>query len=121
MQVKKAAAPAGFTTVKATGKQFDGLEYRIQVSTLDCTGCGNCQDACPAKTKALEMEPIDTQAEQIPMWNYATTVKIKDNLMNKATVKGSQFCQPLLEFSGACAGCGETPISKPLPNYLAIA
>lgn len=109
---EKAAAPAGFTTVKATGKQFDGLEYRIQVSTLDCTGCGNCQDACPAKTKALEMEPIDTQAEQIPMWNYATTVKIKDNLMNKATVKGSQFCQPLLEFSGACAGCGETPYIK---------
>jgi pyruvate-ferredoxin/flavodoxin oxidoreductase len=58
------------------------------------------------------MEPIDTQAEQIPMWNYATTVKIKDNLMNKATVKGSQFCQPLLEFSGACAGCGETPYIK---------
>ncbi len=109
---EKAVAPEGFTTVKATGKQFDGLEYRIQVSTLDCTGCGNCQDACPAKTKALEMEPIDTQADQIPMWNYATTVTIKDNLMNKATVKGSQFCQPLLEFSGACAGCGETPYIK---------
>lgn len=109
---EKAAAPEGFATVKATGKQFDGLEYRIQVSTLDCTGCGNCQDACPAKTKALEMEPIDTQADQIPMWNYATTVTIKDNLMNKATVKGSQFCQPLLEFSGACAGCGETPYIK---------
>jgi len=109
---EKAAAPEGFVTVKATGKQLDGLEYRIQVSTLDCTGCGNCQDSCPAKTKALEMEPIDTQAEQIPMWNYATTVRIKDNLMNKTTVKGSQFCQPLFEFSGACAGCGETPYIK---------
>ena len=109
---EKAAAPEGYTTIKANGKQFDGLEYRIQVSTLDCTGCGNCQDACPAKTKALVMEPIDTQAAQIPMWNYSTTVKIKDNLMNKATVKGSQFCQPLLEFSGACAGCGETPYIK---------
>lgn len=109
---EKAAAPEGFETLKATGKQFDGLEYRIQVSTLDCTGCGNCQDACPAKTKALEMEAIDTQANQIPLWNYSTTVKIKDNLVSKTTVKGSQFCQPLLEFSGACAGCGETPYVK---------
>jgi pyruvate-ferredoxin/flavodoxin oxidoreductase len=109
---EKAAAPEGFVTVKANGKQFDGLEYRIQVSTLDCTGCGNCQDACPAKTKALEMEPIDTQEAQIPLWDYATTIKIKDGLMSKASVKGSQFCQPLLEFSGACAGCGETPYIK---------
>lgn len=109
---EKAAAPEGFTTVEAKGKQFEGLDYRIQVSALDCTGCGNCQDVCPSKTKALEMEPIETQTEQIPLWNYATTIKIKDTLMNKASVKGSQFCQPLFEFSGACAGCGETPYIK---------
>ncbi|MGL4607293.1 MAG: pyruvate:ferredoxin (flavodoxin) oxidoreductase, partial [Eubacteriaceae bacterium] len=109
---EKEAAPEGFETIKATGKAFADLEYRIQVSTLDCTGCGNCQDACPAKTKALEMEPIETQEKQISLWNYATTVKVKDNLVAKGTVKGSQFCQPLLEFSGACAGCGETPYIK---------
>ena len=111
-QDEKAAAPQGFETVEAKGKQLEGLDYRIQVSVLDCTGCGNCQDACPAKTKALVMEPIETQSEQIPLWNYATTVKVKDNLLDKKTVKGSQFCQPLLEFSGACAGCGETPYVK---------
>ncbi|MBC3888281.1 pyruvate:ferredoxin (flavodoxin) oxidoreductase [Acetobacterium paludosum] len=109
---EKAAAPAGFTTVEAKGKQLEGLEYRIQVSTLDCTGCGNCQDICPAKTKALMMEPIETQTAQIPYWDYAMKVKVKDRLLNKSSVKGSQFCQPLLEFSGACAGCGETPYIK---------
>lgn len=109
---EKAAAPAGFETIKATGKQLAGLEYRIQISPLDCTGCGNCEDVCPAKIKALVMEPIETQSDQIANWNYATTIKIKDNLLNKGTVKGSQFCQPLLEFSGACAGCGETPYAK---------
>ena len=109
---EKDAAPVGFETIEASGKQLKGLEYRIQISPLDCTGCGNCQDVCPAKTKALVMEPIETQVEQIPNWNYATTLKVKDNLMNKASVKGSQFCQPLLEFSGACAGCGETPYVK---------
>ena len=109
---EKAAAPEAFTTIKANGKQFEGLEYRMQVSALDCTGCGNCADACPAKTKALEMKPLETQEVQIGNWDYATTVSVKDNLMNKYTVKGSQFCQPLLEFSGACAGCGETPYIK---------
>ena len=109
---EKAAAPEGFVTIEAKGKQLEGLEYRIQVSTLDCTGCGNCQDVCPAKTKALDMVPIESETAQIPLWDYAMTVKVKDSLMNKATVKGSQFCQPLLEFSGACAGCGETPYIK---------
>ena len=109
---EKDAAPAGFETIKASGKQLEGLEYRIQISPLDCTGCGNCQDVCPAKTKALEMKPLDTQIDQMANWNYATIIKVKDSLMNKATVKGSQFSKPLLEFSGACAGCGETPYVK---------
>jgi len=111
-----ANAPESFKTVKATGKGLEDLEYRIQISTLDCTGCGNCADICPAKTKALVMEPIATQAEaQIPNWDYATNnVTIKDTLMDKNTVKGSQFCKPYFEFSGACAGCGETAYVKAL-------
>ncbi len=109
---EKAAAPETFETIKANGKQLEGLQYRMQVSALDCTGCGNCVDACPAKTKALEMKPLETQETQITNWDYATTVTVKDDLVNKYTVKGSQFCQPLLEFSGACAGCGETPYIK---------
>ncbi|MDW7669489.1 MAG: pyruvate:ferredoxin (flavodoxin) oxidoreductase [Bacillota bacterium] len=111
---EKKNAPETFETKKAMGKGLEGLEYRIQISPLDCTGCGNCADVCPAKEKALIMKPIETQVEvQAPNWEYAMdNVKIKDTLMNKGTVKGSQFAQPLLEFSGACAGCGETPYAK---------
>ncbi len=109
---EKAAAPEGFTSLKAVGKQLAGLDYRIQISVLDCTGCGNCQDVCPAKTKALVMEPIEKHLDQVPNWNYAKTLATKDTLLPKGTVKGSQFAQPLLEFSGACAGCGETPYVK---------
>lgn len=111
---EKAAAPETFETIKATGKGFEGLEYRIQISSLDCTGCGNCADICPAKQKALIMKPIASQTEnQIPNWDYAIkNISIKDNLMDKKTLKGSQFAFPYLEFSGACAGCGETPYAK---------
>lgn len=110
---EKANAPEGFATKKATGKGFEGVEYRIQVSPLDCTGCGNCADICPAKVKALTMEPIDTQMKEQDNWTYSVDkVSIKDNLMDKNSVKGSQFAQPYLEFSGACAGCGETPYAK---------
>lgn len=106
-------APSTFEMKKAMGKGFENLQYRIQVSTLDCTGCGNCADICPAKEKALVMKPLETQVEQeIPNWDYAMTVSVKDNLMPLTTLKGSQFAQPLLEFSGACAGCGETPYAK---------
>ncbi|MDW5299604.1 MAG: pyruvate:ferredoxin (flavodoxin) oxidoreductase [Sedimentibacter sp.] len=111
---EKANAPENFTTIKATGKGLEGLEYRMQVSTLDCTGCGNCVDVCPAKNKALVMVPIAEEVEtEIPNWKYASeSVSIKDNLMEKTTVKGSQFCKPYFEFSGACAGCGETAYVK---------
>ncbi len=87
--------------------------YTIGVTPLDCTGCGNCAQVCPAPGKALIMKPIDTQEEQIEAWDYAIKdVTPKKNPMNKNTVKGSQFEQPLFEFSGACAGCGETPYAK---------
>jgi len=106
-------APASFETTKMNGKGFEGLSYRIQVSPLDCTGCGNCADICLAKEKALVMKPLETQTEAgIPNWDYAMTVPVKDNLTPKTTVKGSQFAQPYLQFSGACAGCGETPYIK---------
>ncbi len=105
--------PDSFHTSPARGKGFEGLEYRIQVTTLDCTGCGNCADICPAPEKALVMKPLESQVdEQVPNWDFAVDVPVKDNIMSKNNVKGSQFAQPLLEFSGACAGCGETPYAK---------
>ncbi|ABY95478.1 MULTISPECIES: pyruvate:ferredoxin (flavodoxin) oxidoreductase [Thermoanaerobacter] len=105
-------APEGFKVKKAIGKGFEGLYYRIQVSVLDCTGCGVCANECPAKEKALVMKPLETQMEEAKNWEYAMTLSPKENPMNKETVKGSQFETPLLEFSGACAGCGETPYAK---------
>ncbi len=109
-----AKAPAGTKTLKANGKGYEGLQFRIQVSALDCTGCGNCVDVCPSKTKALELKPIDTQTAEIERWNYMVkNVTYKDYITPKATnVKASQFAQPLFEFSGACMGCGETPYIK---------
>ncbi len=110
---ERANAPETFKTKKALGKGMDGLEYRMQVSTLDCTGCGNCADICPSKEKSLVMNLLGTQEQEIANWDYAVNnVTYKDNLMGKNTVKGSQFAQPLFEFSGACAGCGETPYMK---------
>ncbi|MBE3579125.1 MAG: pyruvate:ferredoxin (flavodoxin) oxidoreductase [Caldanaerobacter subterraneus] len=105
-------APEGFKVKKAIGKGFEGLYYRIQVSVLDCTGCGVCVNECPTKEKSLVMKPLETQMEEAKNWEYAMTLSPKPNPMSKETVKGSQFEQPLLEFSGACAGCGETPYVK---------
>jgi len=106
--------PEGTATLKAIPKTFDGLQFRIQISPLDCTGCGNCADVCPAKTKALVMKPLETQMNQAELWDYhAANVTYKDTLAPKdQNVKNSQFAQPLFEFSGACAGCGETPYIK---------
>ncbi|MBF8984699.1 pyruvate:ferredoxin (flavodoxin) oxidoreductase [Lutibacter sp. B2] len=106
--------PETFETKKATGKALDGYEYRIQVSPLDCTGCGNCADICPAPKKALVMVKAEEETErEKENWEYAAkNISMKDHLMNKMTVKGSQFAKPLLEFSGACAGCGETAYVK---------
>ena len=107
-----AEVPASFETKKAIGKEVAGYVYRMQVSPLDCTGCGNCVEVCPAKTKALEMKPLATQAAQEANWEFAMKQPEPEITVNKATVKGSQFCKPLFEFSGACAGCGETPYVK---------
>lgn len=111
---EKKNAPETLQTKKAMGKGLEGLEYKIQISTFDCTGCGNCADICPAKEKALVMQPAEQeQVKEAGHWEYLTEkVSVKDSLMPKTNVKGSQFVQPLLEFSGACAGCGETPYIK---------
>jgi len=105
--------PATFVTKKATGKGAEGLQFRVQISPLDCTGCGNCAEVCPAKGKALHMKPAEEQVElQAKNWEFATTIPNKGKLFELGSVKNSQFAQPLLEFSGACPGCGETPYIK---------
>ena len=110
---EKANAPDSFETKPAIGAQLKGLNYRIQVSVLDCTGCGNCADICPSKEKSLIMKPLEPQMGQADNWDYAINkVTVKDDKMPLTTLKGSQFSQPLIEFSGACAGCGETPYIK---------
>ena len=109
---------ADFETLKAVGKQFDGMTFRIQVDVLDCLGCGNCADVCPGNPKkggkALTMKHLESQLSQAANWEYcAKNVKSKQHLVDiKANVKNSQFATPLFEFSGACSGCGETPYVK---------
>ena len=105
-------APASFKTIKSIGKGLEGMTYRMQVSALDCMGCGNCADICPAKEKALEMKPFAEVEAEKDNWEFAASLPLKDKQMSKETVKGSQFAKPYLEFSGACAGCGETPYIK---------
>jgi pyruvate-ferredoxin/flavodoxin oxidoreductase len=112
-QEEAAGVPEGTQLVKGNGavKEF---QFRIQVSPLDCTGCGNCADVCPAPNKALVMKHLDTQMGEVERWNYMHgKVGYKDTILDKTkTVKNLQFAQPLFEFSGACAGCGETPYIK---------
>ncbi|MFY9173902.1 MAG: pyruvate:ferredoxin (flavodoxin) oxidoreductase [Peptococcia bacterium] len=110
---EQAKAPAGFITKKAIGKQLEGLTYRIQVSPMDCTGCGSCVEVCPSKQKSLVMKPMEEQVEkEASNWLHAVSIPTKEGLWPVNSVKGSQFVQPLVEFSGACAGCGETPYIK---------
>lgn len=110
---EKENAPEGMKIIPANGFKGEAMYYMIGVTPLDCTGCGNCVETCPAPGKALIMKPQDSQHEQIECWNYAVEeLSVKPNPMKKTTVKGSQFEQPLLEYNGACAGCGETPYAK---------
>lgn len=114
-ETEAANAPAGTVWKNAVGKGLEGLKYRIQVSILDCTGCTVCVNTCPAPKKALEMKPIafgienNEHARAEYLYNEVTS---KVNLVGKNNLKNSQFAQPLFEFSGACAGCGETPYIK---------
>lgn len=103
-------APEGFDTKPANGTK--GLNYRLGISPNDCTGCGNCVNVCPAKEKALVMKPLASQQSQEVLWDYALSLSEKENPTNMFTVKGSQFAEPYLEFSGACAGCLQTGYAK---------
>ena len=108
-------APKSMNTLEMkVPKEMAGMHFRIQVSPLDCTGCGNCANVCPSKTNALVMKHLDTQRGETDNWTYSQEkVTYKDDLIDKSgNVKNSQFAQPLFEFSGACAGCGETPYIK---------
>ncbi len=108
-----ANAPESYITKKAAGAgEISKYMYRMQVDPLDCQGCGVCVTACPAKEKALAMKPLDTQMGEQDNWDFSLALSYKENPMDKYSVKGSQFEQPLLEFSGACAGCGETAYAK---------
>ncbi len=114
-EAELAAAPAEMPTLAMTG--MDGYKFAIVTSSLDCTGCGSCANVCPGKkgAKALAMQPLESTLGQQKYFDYAVTLDEKADVIAKFkenTVKGSQFKQPLLEFSGACAGCGETPYAK---------
>ncbi len=112
VMTEETEAPETFVAKKANGVG-DGKLFRIQVSPYDCTGCGSCVNVCPAKTKALKMAPLaEVEKVENDNWNFAMDLPTLDLPVNKATVKGSQFLQPMFEFSGACAGCGETPYAK---------
>ncbi|NLY46787.1 MAG: pyruvate:ferredoxin (flavodoxin) oxidoreductase [Tissierella sp.] len=104
--------PDVFETKQANGKGFEQYQLRVQVSPLDCTGCGNCADVCPAKGKALIMKPAEPEIDnQSDNWEFAMTLTEKE-VGGLFTLRGSQFKRPLLEFNGACPGCGETPYIK---------
>ena len=113
-EAEAGSAPDGYAMKDAVG--FEGKKFHITISALDCTGCGNCVQACPAKEKALVMQPLhEVRRQAVADWDYSVTVKEKD-IPEKmlSTLKGTQFKTPLFEFSGACAGCGETPYIKML-------
>lgn len=110
---EKSRSSETFETMKAIGKGLENYEYRMQVSPYDCTGCGSCVNVCPAKGKALELKTLDSQLPQSENWTFAIEeVSLKKDAFNDKTVKNSQFAKPYFEFSGACAGCGETPYIK---------
>ena len=111
---ENAVAPESFETIKAQGAGIENYYYRMQLSALDCMGCGNCADICPSKDKALKMEAYDDVVAEADNWDHALTLSKKDIPLSKKSVKGSQFRMPYFEFSGACAGCGETPYLKVL-------
>ena len=112
LATEEEAAASGMEWKQGLG-ETKAYKFRIQVSPLDCTGCNNCVDVCPAKEKALVMKPLESQMKQAENWQYATgKIGYKQVVDKTKSVKNLQFAQPLFEFSGACAGCGETPYIK---------
>ncbi len=108
---EKNNAPEGFKTIPANGAA-KGLHFSLQISDYDCTGCGCCVTACPAMEKPLVMEPAVLNDDKKVLWEYGLSISDKGDLFPVYSIKGSQFRQPLVEFSAACAGCGETPYAK---------
>ncbi len=107
------AAPAGLKLTAAKGPKVMGqYSFVMQTDPLDCTGCGSCVNVCPAKSKSLKMEHIDQERAEMANWDYVMSLPEKENPLGTNTVKGSQFNRPLLEFPGACPGCGESPYAK---------
>lgn len=106
------AEATGLVTKKTTGKGLENYTFRIQVDPLDCQGCANCVNVCPAKEKALVMKSLESQLTEQNHWDTCLSLPEKPNPTDKFSVRGSQFQRPLMEFSGACAGCGETPYMK---------
>mgnify|MGYP003260301306 FL=1 len=112
LATEEEAAASGVEWKQGLGETKE-YKFRIQISPLDCTGCGNCVDVCPAKQKALVMRPLEEQLPQQKNWDYITgNIGYKQVVDKTKSVKNLQFAQPLFEFSGACAGCGETPYIK---------
>jgi pyruvate-ferredoxin/flavodoxin oxidoreductase len=109
---ERVSAPAGFGMISGVGKGSEPYAYSLQISDLDCTGCGSCADVCPAKEKALNMIPRSEKMYSLAHWEYGLSLSVKEDAAGTGSVKASQFRQPLYEFSGACAGCGETPYAK---------
>ncbi len=110
-QKEQEQAPKGMASIKAKGKALQDYYFRIQVDPVDCVGCGSCVSVCPAPEKALSMKPLDTQMHEMENWEYAIALTER-NPLGTGSVRGSQFARPLLEFPGACPGCGETPYMK---------
>ncbi len=111
-EAEAANAPEGLVMVDAKGPQLAGMKYAMGVSTLDCTSCGSCVSSCPKGGKALKMVPAHEVSLDQTNWEYLFNLPIKGDKVDKFSLKGSQFKQPLVEFNGACAGCGETPYIK---------
>ena len=112
-EVESKNAPAGFVTRPAQGKGLEKYNFRIQISPYDCTGCESCINICPSKEKSLVMNPLAEQLKEAENWTFAMDkVAIKKDAVSNNSIKSCQFAKPYFEFSGACAGCGETPYIK---------